>query len=216
MSTEPTLVTREHFRYIEARTVPEDLVLASLREEARAAGIPAISIGPAQAAFMQILLRAVRARVAVEVGTLAGYSAIALARALPEDGLLHTIEIDPARAAFARARFAGSGVADRIRQHEGDARQILPAFAAGSADVVFLDADKGGYPAYLEEAVRILRPQGLLLADNAFAFGELFAEAPRDPETQAMRAFNEILARDGRLASIIVPLGDGLWVAVKR
>ncbi len=215
MSVEDSAVTPRHFAYLGDRTRPEDPFLAALRADAEKEGIPAISIGPAQASFLQILLRAIGARTVIEVGTLAGYSAIAMARALPPDGILHTIEISPKHAAFAEERIRRSEVAGRIVVHLGDAKRILATLPDGAADAIFLDADKAGYPEYLEHGLRLLRPRGLVLVDNAFAFGELFAETPKDRETPAVRRFNEIMAAETRLQSVIVPLGDGCWVGVK-
>jgi predicted O-methyltransferase YrrM len=216
MSTTSTLVTAGHFRYIAERTIQEDELLKNLKSEAAAAGIPEISICPEQAAFMQILLRLNKAKDVVEVGTLAGYSAICMARALSPDGRVRTIELEPKHAEFAETWFKRSDVADRIELHRGAGMDVLPRFATDSADAAFLDADKASYFAYLEECLRIVRPGGLIMADNAFAFGQLFDENPTDREAPAVRAFNEVMARDARLASVIVPLGDGLWVGVKR
>jgi predicted O-methyltransferase YrrM len=216
MSTDPTLVTLRHFRYIAERTTPEDDLLRALREEARSAGIPAISIGAAQGAFLQVLLRLRAARDVVEVGTLAGYSAIWLARALPPGGTLRTIELDPRHADFAERWIARSDVADRVTVLRGRGVDVLRTFGPDSADATFLDADKGSYGLYLEESLRILRPRGLVLVDNAFAFGQLFDEPPTDREAPAVKAFNETMARESRLQSVIVPLGDGVWVGVKR
>lgn len=216
MSNEPTLVTARHFQYLAERTTREDRFLADLRAAARAAGIPPISICAEQGALLQILLRLRGVRDAVEVGTLAGYSAIWMARALPAGGTLRTIELVPHHADFAESWIARSDVADRVTVHRGDGGRILPTFATASADAAFLDADKAGYGAYLEECLRILRPGGLVVVDNAFAFGELFAESARDRETPAVRAFNDRMAAETRLQSVIVPLGDGMWVGVKR
>ena len=216
MSTTSTLVTDAHFRYIAERTIREDDFLKNLKREAETAGIPQISICPEQAAFMQILLRLNKAKEVVEVGTLAGYSAICMARALPPDGRVRTIELEPKHAEFAETWFRRSDVADRIELHRGAGMAVLPRFSTNSADAAFLDADKESYSAYLEECLRIVRPGGLIMADNAFAFGQLFDENPTDREAPAVRAFNEVMAREGRLASVIVPLGDGLWVGVKR
>src|SRR4029450_8658170 len=94
----------------------------------------------------------------------------------------------------------------------GDARATLPALAAGSVDACLVDADKGGYPFYLEQCARILRPGGVGVVDNAFAFGQLFDEQPSDPDVPAVRAFNELMARSSAFEGVIVPLGDGLWV----
>jgi caffeoyl-CoA O-methyltransferase len=165
---------------------------------------------------MQILLTVAKARVVLEVGTLAGYSAIAMARALPADGHVHTIELEAKHADFAEAWIAKSDVAGRVTVHRGAGLDVLPRFAADSADAAFLDADKGNYAGYLEQSLRIVRSGGLILVDNAFAFGQLFDERPTDREVGAVRAFNEVMAREPRVQAVIVPIGDGLWVGVKR
>ena len=216
MSEVSTEITSEHFRYIAEHTVPEDEFLRQLKQAAAQAGIPAIWIAPEQASFMRILLRLARAREVIEVGTLAGYSAIAMARALPEDGRVRTIEIEPKHAEFAERWIARSDVAGRVHVLRGAGMDVLRTFAADSADAAFLDADKGNYPAYLEQCLRIVRRGGLIMADNAFAFGELFAERPEREDVRAVRHFNQVMAREPRLDGIIVPLGDGLWVGVKR
>ena len=214
MSSDSTRVTDRHFRYVRERTTDEGDYLRRLKAAAAEAGIPAIWISPEQAAFMGILLRLGRARDVVEVGTLAGYSAIAMARALPPRGRVRTIELSEHHAEFARRWAEGSDVADRVEVHQGDAREVLPGFDDGSADACFLDADKAGYPVYLEECLRILRPGGLVMVDNAFAFGQLFDEHPTDREAPAVKAFNDVMAAESRVESVIVPVGDGLWVGV--
>jgi len=217
MSSTSTLVTAEHFAYLAARTRREDRFLADLKRAAAEAGIPAIWISPEQASLMQILLKAAGARRVVEVGTLAGYSAIAMARALPPraaGGSLRTIELMQKHADFAAAWIARSDVADRVEVHRGAGADVLATYEAGSADAAFLDADKQGYPVYLEHCLRIVRPGGLILVDNAFAFGQLFDERPTDREVEAVRAFNDRMAATAGLHGIIVPIGDGLWVAV--
>lgn len=215
MSETSTLVTAEHFRYLADRTRREDEFLRELKHAAAAESIPEIWIAPEQASFMQILLRAARVREVVEVGTLAGYSAIQMARALPAEGRVRTIELEPRHADFAERWIARSDVAGRIEVHRGAGAKVLATFAADSADAAFLDADKASYPVYLTECLRIVRRGGLILVDNAFAFGELFANNPRE-DVAAMRAFNDLMARTDALQSVIVPLGDGLWVGVKR
>jgi caffeoyl-CoA O-methyltransferase len=210
------VVTAEHFRYLAARTVTEDDFLRALKQAARAAGIPPIWIAPEQASFMQILLQLRGARDVVEVGTLAGYSAIAMARALPAGGCVHTIELEAKHADFAAAWVARSDVAGKVVIHRGAGQAVLPTFASGSADAVFLDADKSGYKNYLGESLRILRPNGLVMVDNAFAFGQLLQAQPTDREVGAVREFNDHMAQVAAVHSVIVPLGDGLWVGVKK
>jgi predicted O-methyltransferase YrrM len=160
-------------------------------------------------------LKLCKTREVVEVGTLAGYSAIAMARALPPGGHVRTIEISAAYADFAARWIARSDVADRIEVYLGAGQDILPTFADNSADAVFLDADKPNYPLYLQQCLRIVRRGGLILADNAFAFGRLFDEQATDAKILAVRAFNDLMAGVTALHSIIVPFTDGCWIGVK-
>ncbi len=216
MSERDSIVTQQHFDYIGERTQPEDRFLSDLKKAARKAGIPPIWIGPAQASFMQIVLKLIGAREVVEVGTLAGYSAIAMARALRPGGHVWTIELNEQFADFTEEWVAKSDVAGKVKVLRGDAKKVLSTISRESADAMFLDADKGGYPDYLKHAKRILRSNGLIMVDNAFAFGELLAKKPKDRETPAVRRFNEIMAAEKGFHSVIVPLGDGLWVGTRQ
>ena len=216
MSHTSTVVTSQHFEYLAARTQGDDDFLRDLKAAAHEAEIPAIWVAPEQISFLAILLRLIGAKQVVEVGTLAGYSAIGMARALPADGKLHTIELSQKHADFSREWIAKSDVADRVEVLQGRGDDVLPRFADGSIDAVFLDADKKGYPGYLREAMRFLRPGALVMVDNAFAFGQLFEEHPSDGEVGAVRAFNDLIPSIEGLDAVIVPMGDGLWVGVKR
>ena len=216
MSERPSLVDPRLGPYLAAHARGDDEFLLALKAAAREAGIPSIWIAPEQAAFLELLLRAIEAREVLEIGTLAGYAAIRMARALGASGRVRTLEISAPHAAFARAWIARSDVAGRVEVLLGDARASLPLIQAGSIDACLVDADKGGYPAYLEHCARLLRPGGLLFVDNAFAFGQLFEEEPQDREVPAVRAFNELMARSPAFESVIVPLGDGMWVGRRR
>jgi caffeoyl-CoA O-methyltransferase len=213
MSEISTPVTPDHFRYLAEHTTREDGFLRELKDEARHEGIPPIWISPEQGSFMQILLKAIRAREVLEIGTLAGYSAIWMARALPADGHVRTIESSPKHADFAERWISKSDMAKRIKVHKGRGEEILPRFAANYADAAFIDADKESYPELLRECLRIVRRGGLIMADNAFGFGRLFDDD--DPAVVAMRTFNEIISKEPALQSIIVPIGDGLWFGLK-
>jgi caffeoyl-CoA O-methyltransferase len=215
VSATSTAVTDEHFQYLAARTRGDDPLLVQLKEAARSQGIPAIWISPEQASLMQILLRLRSAARVLEVGTLAGYSALCMARALPPHGEVHTIELEPKHAAFARSWIARSEVADRIVVHEGRGIDVLATFPDQSFDACFLDADKSSYKDYLAEAYRLLREDGLIMVDNAFAFGQLFHSQPSDPGVQHIRDFNDHMAQQQGFHSCIVAVGDGLWVGVK-
>jgi caffeoyl-CoA O-methyltransferase len=214
MSDTSTVVTPEYFQYVAEHTRGEDPFLRDLKSAAAAAGMPPIWIAPEQASLMQIVLRAVRAHDVVEIGTLAGYSAITMARALPPEGRVRTIELDPARATFARAWASRSDVAGKVEVLQGAGADVLPTFPDHSADAAFLDADKPSYPMYLKECLRIVRPGGLIMADNAFAFGRLFEDGA-DSDVQAVRVFNDLMAKTRELQSVIVPIGDGLWMGVR-
>lgn len=216
MSATSSIVTAAHFEYLAARTPADDDFLVELKRAAREAGIPAIWISPEQASLMQVLLKLARAREVVEVGTLAGYSAIVMARALPEGGRVRTIELDPGHAAFAEEQVGRSDVAGRVEVHRGAGAEVLPSFEDDSADACFLDADKSSYPLYLEHSLRIVRRGGLVMVDNAFAFGQLLDEHPTDGEVGAVRAFNDHVPTVEGLHAVIVPIGDGLWVGVRE
>jgi caffeoyl-CoA O-methyltransferase len=164
--------------------------------------------------LLQVLLRAVQARRVLEVGTLGGYSAIWMARALPADGRLVTIEAEPAHAAFARRFLERAGVADRVEVREGRALDVLPSLDGERFDVVFLDADKEPLPTYLEWALRLLRPGGLVVADNALWGGRVVDRAADDPATNGVREFNRRLATDPRVTGIVVPTHDGVAIGV--
>lgn len=215
MSQTSTRLSGAHYDYIKAHARPEDPFLAELKKEAAKAGIPSIAIAPEQGAFLQVLLRSAGVKDVVEVGTLAGYSAITMARALPADGHVRTVEFAAAHADFAEAWIAKSDVAGKVTVHRGAGREVLPGFASESADAAFLDADKVNYPHYLEECLRILRPGGLVLVDNALAFGRLLDEEDQTESVVAIRKFNDQMAADERVDGVIVPLGDGVWVARK-
>ena len=217
MSSSQTPVTPALQRYCEEHARGDDEFLRALVADAHRRGLPAIWISPAQACFMALLLRATGARRVLEVGTLGGYSAIAMARALPADGEVVTVEAQPHHADFAREWIARSDVAGRISVITGRAAEILPALPANPPfDAVFLDADKGNQLLYVREAARLLRRNGLLLVDNAFAFGQLLDPHPSDPDVGAVRTSNASLARNPDFEGIIVAIGDGLWCATRR
>ena len=213
MSELSTPVTSDLFRYLADRTTQEDNFLLNLKSAARAAGIPPIWISPEQGSFMQLLLKMVRAKQVIEVGTLAGYSAIWMARGLPVDGQVRTIEASSRHADFAEHWVAKSDVAERVRVWRGTGEAILPKFEADSADAAFIDGDKEGYPLYLRESLRIVRRGGIIMADNAFGFGGILDAA--DSDASPMRAFNDLMAKQVLLQSIIVPFGDGLWLGLR-
>ncbi len=202
-------------RYVERLFASEDQRLRAVREAADRAGMPRIQLPPVTARAVAVLLVASRARRVLEVGALGGYSALWIARALPSDGELTTLEIDPDRARVARRSLASAGVGERVRVLVGDAAESMGRMDARSFDAVVLDADKERYSAYLEEAARLLRPDGLLLADNAFWSGRVL-EADADETGAAIDRFNRRVAADPRFSATILPVGDGLLVAARH
>jgi len=175
-------------------------------------GIPAIQVGPDEGRLLYVLLALAKARKVVEVGTLVGYSAIHMARALPDSGRLWTVEYDPRHAEVARRNLAAAGVAERVTVLVGAGKDVLPTLVShGPFDAVFIDADKENYDFYGQWAIDHLRPGGLVLGDNAYLFGELFEDTPR---ARAMRAFHELVAK--QCDSVCCPTPDGLVIGIKR
>ena len=198
---------------------PEDPVLREIRERSLAAGLPAIAVGRMDGLHLEVLARACGARRAVEIGTLGGYSGVCLLRGMGPDGRLDTFEASERHAAVARESFRLAGVEGRVRIHLGPALERLPDVEReGPFDLCFVDADKRSYVAYLDWAAEHLRPGGVLLADNAFAFGGI-ADPGDDPElreaSRHLRAFAERLVSCGRFRATVLPTAEGLALAVK-
>ena len=202
--------------YIASLFAPEDALLAALREDADRSGLPPIAISADEGRLLQVLLTAISAQRVLEVGTLGGYSAIWMARALPDDGRLLSIEIEPAHADFARRYLERAGLGERVEIRVGRALDVLPSLDGERFDAVFLDADKEPLPTYFEWALRLLRPGGLLIADNTLWGGRVLDDAEQDEKTVAVREFNRRMASDPRILGIIVPTHDGVAVGVVR
>jgi caffeoyl-CoA O-methyltransferase len=205
--------------WAESVYAPEDAVLRDIRERSAAAGLPPIQVGRFDGLHLEVLARACGARRAVEIGTLGGYSGVCLARGMGEAGLLHTIELEPRHAEIARASFERAGVGGRVRIHVGPAAELLRTLEGeGPFDLVFIDADKLGYPDYLAWAEGHLRVGGLVLADNTFGFGRVHEEHPAGESAAAMaalRRFSARLARGGRFRATMLPTAEGLSLGVK-
>lgn len=195
----------------------DDALLRELRSEIEARGFPTIQVPERTGRTLHVLVRAAGARRVLEIGTLGGYSAIWMGRALPEDGRLTTLEIDADRVELAREYVERAGLEKVVEVRHGDAREMLPSVGPdASFDVVFLDADKEGYVHYLSHARRLLRPGGLLMADNAFWKGKVLQDPDEaDEVTRAVQAFNEELARSPDFEATILPVGDGVAVGVR-
>jgi caffeoyl-CoA O-methyltransferase len=194
---------------------PEDSVLIDIRARSAAEGLPPIAVGKMDGLHLEVLARACAARKAVEIGTLAGYSGVCLLRGMSPDGLLHTFEISEKHARVARESFRRAGVSGQVQVHVGPALEKLRQIESGGPfDLCFLDADKVSYPAYLAWAAEHLRVGGVLLADNSFGWGGV-AQQGGDESVQALKRFNEDLARSARFRATILPTAEGLAFGVK-
>ncbi|HTP50746.1 MAG TPA: O-methyltransferase [Anaeromyxobacteraceae bacterium] len=206
-------------RWAEEVFSPTDEVLDEVRRRAREAGLPSIHVGPMDGLHLEVIARAMGARQAVEIGTLAGLSGICLLRGMGPEGRLHTFENEPRHAALAEKLFERAGLAGQVTIHLGPAlRELRRVEGQGPFDLVFIDADKGGYPAYLSWAEEHLRVGGVVLADNAFAFGHVHEPSHVGPDAAAvepLRRFSERLARGGRFRATMLPTAEGLAMGVK-
>lgn len=192
--------------------------LEAVATEGRATGLPIVD--PATGALLHTLVRSIGARRILEIGTAIGYSTLWMATALPPEGLLITMERDAARADRARAHLTAAGVVERVTVMVGDASRYLHK-VAGPFDLIFQDGDKTQYEPMLDRLIALLRPGGALVTDNVLWSGEVmpdFVDPPKKnpADTAAIRAYNERIASDPRLFTTLLPIGDGVAVAVKR
>ncbi|TCJ18375.1 O-methyltransferase [Rubrobacter taiwanensis] len=211
---------REIDGYIESLFGEQDEALRAALEESRRAGLPEIQVSANQGKLLHILAAASGARRVLEIGTLGGYSTIWLARALPRDGVLISLELREHHAGVARRNIERAGLSGRVEVRVGDARERLAELAGqgGVFDLIFIDADKTGYPEYLEWSLRLSRPGTLILADNVIRGGAVLDA--EDEVSRAVRRFNRVLAEDPRLSAVILPIlrerVDGLAIARVR
>lgn len=219
MSPEDTKrLLRDIDAYIEGLFEPSDGVLEAALADSREAGLPDINVSPNQGRLMRLLAETAGAGRILEIGTLGGYSGIHLARALPEDGTLLSLELDEHHADVARKNFERAGLAGIVEVRVGDARDLLNDLVEGGEapfDLVFIDADKESYPAYLDASLRLVRPGSLILGDNTIRGGDVLE--PREEIARGAREFNRKVAENSNLSGIVLPLIreriDGLTIA---
>ena len=209
---------RKLYGYLLAHRTPDDAVLEELRAEtARLGDRGQMQIAPEQGTFLRMLVAAIGARRAVEVGTFTGYSAICIARGLALGGRLLCCDVSPEWTAVARRYWDKAGVADRIDLRLAPAVDTLRALSVEPVvDFAFIDADKTSYPVYYEEILRRLRPGGLIAVDNVLWSGDVVRPQKRDADTRAIRRFNDLVAADGRVDSVMTPIADGITLVRKR
>ena len=213
-------ITPQRWQYLNeySRAVfgKQDEHLAGLMAQAVEEGLPDIAVSADVGRLLMILTSLTAGRLAIEVGTLAGYSGIWIARGLASAGRLITIEREPAHAAFARRQFERAGVADRVEVRQGDAIEELSQLAAEieprCVDVVFLDAEKGEYPDYWRLAKPLIAVGGLILSDNAYSTGSWWIDDVGEAERDAADAFNRLVADDEDFEAVAVPLRQGVMI----
>jgi predicted O-methyltransferase YrrM len=209
--------------YIESLFVAPDPVLTDNISDAVAAGLPAIQVSPNQGKLLYLLTKMCGASRVLEIGTLGGYSTTWLARALPGGGTITSLELDQKHADVARTNVDRAGVGSQVTIHVGPADQTLQRLIEQRVpkfDLIFIDADKPGYPRYLDRSLQLSRPGTIILADNLIRDGGVMDAVPAEENARAARAFNAILAADQRLESIIIPvLGkkvDGMSISIVK
>ena len=204
--------------YVAGLFAPPDGALEQALREAEREGLPSINVSATEGKLLQMLVWISGARRVLEIGTLGGYSAIHFARALPGEGALISLELDEHHAEVARRNVERADLSAKVEIRVGDARQSLQGLVEngeGPFDLIFIDADKEGYPEYLDWSLRLARPGTLILGDNAIREGSVID--PDDSSSRAVREFNQKLAEDPRLSAIVLPLIreriDGLAIA---
>ncbi|GAC1572110.1 MAG: O-methyltransferase [Polyangiales bacterium] len=206
-------LTPDVLAYVQKTHVTHDAGLQRAFDTPSREGIPSIMVGPADGKLLALLLRMISAEKVVEIGTLAGYSTIHMARSLPSSGHVFTIEADPKHAELARQNFVSAKVESRVTLIEGSAAEVLAMIEnEGPFDAVFIDADKGNYDVYGRWAAAHVRVGGLLLGDNALYFGKLTQEG--DPAAAAMRRFHEEAREHFDTTCVLTP--EGLLLGVRR
>jgi caffeoyl-CoA O-methyltransferase len=205
-------LTGEIIRYLDELHAPHDAAIQKAFEAPEKLGFPAIQVGRSEGRFLTLLMQMIGAKHVVEVGTLAGYSTILLARGLADGGHVWTVELDENHASVAQDNIDAAGLADAVSVLIGPAQEVLPELdTGGPLDAVFIDADKEHYPEYGRWAAQRLRPGGLMIGDNSLLFGELLRD---DDRAMAMRRFHEETAQTFR--SVNLPTPDGMLLGLRR
>ncbi|HET8586429.1 MAG TPA: class I SAM-dependent methyltransferase [Candidatus Limnocylindria bacterium] len=220
MSARTITLTDELLAYVNSVGVREPAVLRKLREETAPLPQHDMQIGPMQGAFMSLLVRLIGARKCLEVGTFTGYSSTVVALALPEDGSILCCDVSREWTDVARRYWAEAGVADKIELRLAPAVETLDQLLAegqeGSFDFAFIDADKTGYDAYYERALRLVRRGGLIAIDNTLQHGRVVDASSDSDNVRAVRALNQKIRDDDRVEMVLLPLADGLTLARPR
>ena len=219
MSSEITKLTDSLYEYLQSVSLREPEILQRLRAETAKLPMGRMQITPMEGQFLALLVRLMNARRTLEIGVFMGYSSLAVARALPEDGRIVACDMSEEWTAIARRYWEEAGVAHKIDLRLGFALDTLDALLAEgqkeSFDFAFIDADKENYELYFERCYSLLRPGGLMAVDNVFWKGSVIDKANQEDSTRAIRDFNEMLHYDERIELSMLPVGDGLTLALK-
>ena len=220
MSSRNNNIPDELYDYILANSLRDRPELKALRDETALMPMAGMQISPDQGQFMALLVKAMGARKVIEVGTFTGYSALVVAGALPADGKLVACDVSEEYTSVGRPHWNKAGLALKIDLRLGPAVETLDAMIAagesGQYDMAFIDADKKNYGLYYESCLTLLRPGGLILVDNVLWGGRVADPAEQDESTQAIRALTKKMHADERIDFSMLPVGDGLSLAVKR
>lgn len=211
------MMTQDLEDYIEAHIDPEP---EELRRIDRATNLRLLNgrmcSGHIQGRLLKMLVRMIRPRRVLELGTFSGYSALCMAEALEPGASLHTVEVDDELEDFIRANLASTPAGESITLHIGDAMETMRGWDDGAFDLIFIDADKRAYADYYGEALRLLRPGGFIIADNTLWDGHVVEGCRHSSQTEGIIRFNDLVASDPRVEKAIVPLRDGLTLIRKR
>jgi caffeoyl-CoA O-methyltransferase len=211
-------LNKELYNYILDLFVENDPLLDELVVETEKAEIPLIQVAPEQGKFMYLLCRMMKAKNALEIGTLAGFSGIYIARGLEDGGKLTTVDIEQKNSDFAGAYFEKAGLADKTERLVGDALEVMEDLVNESRkyDFIFIDADKISYPKYFEFAIALSNKGTVIAFDNMIKDGRVIEDASGDPDLRGIQVTNDIMGTDPRIESLLIPIGDGLTIGVVK
>ena len=220
MSNRTIAITESIYQYLCDHSLREDPILKDLRDHTYDMEERAMQIAPEQGQFMQMLVKLIGAKNTIEVGVFTGYSSLAIALALPEDGRIVACDVNPQYTSVAEKFWVSAGVREKIDLRIGPAKDTLLGLInggfTGTFDFAFIDADKINYDHYYELCLQLIRPGGLITVDNVLWGGAVSDDAINDVDTNAIRALNDKLHQDKRIDLSLVPVGDGLTLAMKR
>lgn len=208
-------LTEELYKYITDTFVHEDDLLKQIVADTEAKNIPLIQVSPETGKLLGMFIKMIGARNILEIGTLTGYSTIWMARALPPEGKITTLELTKAHADEALSNFKKAGLESRVELVLGKALESLDTLAGRSFDMVFIDADKENCVNYFNKVINMVRPGGMIITDNTLRRGEVIDPNP-GPGAKGIIAYNKLVAGDSRVESLLVPIDDGITISLVR